>query len=79
MLHSLEVNFSFHLLLYSVLDIVNAKLTLVLSVLQKEYDKTKTQRDQEEKLIVSAWYNMVSVYTYQLGGVSFHASVDISL
>uniref|UniRef100_A0AAY4A7P8 Calponin-homology (CH) domain-containing protein n=1 Tax=Denticeps clupeoides TaxID=299321 RepID=A0AAY4A7P8_9TELE len=26
----------------------------------KEYDKTKTQRDQEEKLVVSAWYNMVS-------------------
>ncbi|RXN23634.1 Hook -like protein [Labeo rohita] len=24
----------------------------------KEYDKTKSQRDQEEKLIVSAWYNM---------------------
>uniref|UniRef100_A0A8C1RBM1 Protein Hook homolog 3 n=1 Tax=Cyprinus carpio TaxID=7962 RepID=A0A8C1RBM1_CYPCA len=23
-----------------------------------EYDKTKTQRDQEEKLIVTAWYNM---------------------
>ncbi|XP_026099762.1 protein Hook homolog 3 isoform X1 [Carassius auratus] len=26
--------------------------------LEKEYDKTKSQRDQEEKLIVSAWYNM---------------------
>lgn len=26
--------------------------------LEKEYDKSKTQRDQEEKLIVSAWYNM---------------------
>uniref|UniRef100_A0A4W6DHG3 Hook microtubule tethering protein 3 n=1 Tax=Lates calcarifer TaxID=8187 RepID=A0A4W6DHG3_LATCA len=26
---------------------------------QKEMDKTKTQRDYEEKLIVSAWYNMV--------------------
>ncbi|XP_073696279.1 protein Hook homolog 3 [Garra rufa] len=26
--------------------------------LEKEYDKTKCQRDQEEKLIVSAWYNM---------------------
>ncbi|XP_069818316.1 protein Hook homolog 3 isoform X1 [Dendropsophus ebraccatus] len=26
--------------------------------LEKEYEKTKTQRDQEEKLIVSAWYNM---------------------
>lgn len=45
---------------------MNAKLTLILSALQKEYDKTKTQRDQEEKLIVSAWYNMVCVYTHQL-------------
>lgn len=26
---------------------------------QKEMDKTKSQRDYEEKLIVSAWYNMV--------------------
>ncbi|XP_063311422.1 protein Hook homolog 3 [Pelobates fuscus] len=26
--------------------------------LEKEFEKTKTQRDQEEKLIVSAWYNM---------------------
>ncbi|XP_069623781.1 protein Hook homolog 3 isoform X1 [Ranitomeya imitator] len=26
--------------------------------LEKEYEKTKSQRDQEEKLIVSAWYNM---------------------
>ncbi|XP_058630894.1 protein Hook homolog 3 isoform X2 [Onychostoma macrolepis] len=26
--------------------------------LEREYDKTKSQRDQEEKLIVSAWYNM---------------------
>ncbi|XP_044126607.1 protein Hook homolog 3 isoform X2 [Bufo gargarizans] len=26
--------------------------------LEKEYEKTKTQREQEEKLIVSAWYNM---------------------
>uniref|UniRef100_A0A8C5N8L1 Calponin-homology (CH) domain-containing protein n=1 Tax=Gouania willdenowi TaxID=441366 RepID=A0A8C5N8L1_GOUWI len=27
--------------------------------LRKEMDKTKSQRDHEEKLIVSAWYNMV--------------------
>ncbi|XP_068090316.1 protein Hook homolog 3 isoform X1 [Hyperolius riggenbachi] len=26
--------------------------------LEKEFEKTKSQRDQEEKLIVSAWYNM---------------------
>ncbi|KAG8454885.1 hypothetical protein GDO86_001201 [Hymenochirus boettgeri] len=26
--------------------------------LEKEFERTKTQRDQEEKLIVSAWYNM---------------------
>uniref|UniRef100_A0A8I5ZUA0 Hook microtubule-tethering protein 3 n=1 Tax=Rattus norvegicus TaxID=10116 RepID=A0A8I5ZUA0_RAT len=26
--------------------------------LEKEYEKTKTQRDMEEKYIVSAWYNM---------------------
>ncbi|KAJ8007472.1 hypothetical protein DPEC_G00117860 [Dallia pectoralis] len=30
----------------------------MLHSLEKEYDKTKIQRDQEEKLIVSAWYNM---------------------
>uniref|UniRef100_A0A665XA63 Hook microtubule tethering protein 3 n=1 Tax=Echeneis naucrates TaxID=173247 RepID=A0A665XA63_ECHNA len=28
-----------------------------------EMDKTKSQRDYEEKLIVSAWYNMVRQYT----------------
>ncbi|TRY87926.1 hypothetical protein DNTS_005227 [Danionella cerebrum] len=31
---------------------------MLQSLEQKEYDKTKCQRDQEEKLIVSAWYNM---------------------
>ncbi|XP_053321730.1 protein Hook homolog 3 isoform X1 [Spea bombifrons] len=30
----------------------------MLLSLEKEYEKSKTQRDQEEKLIVSAWYNM---------------------
>uniref|UniRef100_A0A8B9JPL5 Hook microtubule tethering protein 3 n=1 Tax=Astyanax mexicanus TaxID=7994 RepID=A0A8B9JPL5_ASTMX len=30
----------------------------MLHSLEKEYDKTKSQRDHEEKLIVSAWYNM---------------------
>uniref|UniRef100_A0AAZ3PV67 Protein Hook homolog 3 n=1 Tax=Oncorhynchus tshawytscha TaxID=74940 RepID=A0AAZ3PV67_ONCTS len=30
----------------------------MLHSLEKDYDKTKAQRDQEEKLIVSAWYNM---------------------
>ncbi|KAM9734507.1 protein Hook homolog 3 isoform 1-T1 [Menidia menidia] len=30
----------------------------MLHSLEKEMDKTKSQRDQEEKLIVSAWYNM---------------------
>uniref|UniRef100_A0A3P8YD16 Calponin-homology (CH) domain-containing protein n=1 Tax=Esox lucius TaxID=8010 RepID=A0A3P8YD16_ESOLU len=30
----------------------------MLHSLEKEYDKTKSQRDQEEKLIVSAWYSM---------------------
>ncbi|XP_041090324.1 protein Hook homolog 3 isoform X2 [Polyodon spathula] len=30
----------------------------MLHSLEKEYEKTKGQRDQEEKLIVSAWYNM---------------------
>ncbi|XP_048378595.1 protein Hook homolog 3 isoform X5 [Stegostoma tigrinum] len=30
----------------------------MLHSLTKEYEKTKIQRDQEEKLIVSAWYNM---------------------
>uniref|UniRef100_A0A8C5GYU1 Calponin-homology (CH) domain-containing protein n=1 Tax=Gouania willdenowi TaxID=441366 RepID=A0A8C5GYU1_GOUWI len=31
----------------------------MLHSLEKEMDKTKSQRDHEEKLIVSAWYNMV--------------------
>ncbi|XP_066507753.1 protein Hook homolog 3 isoform X2 [Hoplias malabaricus] len=30
----------------------------MLHSLEKEYDKAKSQRDHEEKLIVSAWYNM---------------------
>ncbi|XP_064415232.1 protein Hook homolog 3 [Latimeria chalumnae] len=30
----------------------------MLHTVEKEYEKMKTQRDQEEKLIVSAWYNM---------------------
>lgn len=34
---------------------------------QKEMDKTKTQRDYEEKLIVSAWYNMVRALRTGLG------------
>uniref|UniRef100_A0A4W3K3V6 Hook microtubule tethering protein 3 n=1 Tax=Callorhinchus milii TaxID=7868 RepID=A0A4W3K3V6_CALMI len=29
--------------------------------LMNEYEKTKNQRDHEEKLIVSAWYNMVRI------------------
>lgn len=36
-------------------------------VLQKEYEKTKTQRDMEEKYIVSAWYNMVRENIMQFG------------
>ncbi|XP_056146315.1 protein Hook homolog 3 isoform X2 [Lampris incognitus] len=31
---------------------------MMLHSLEKEMDKTKSQRDYEEKLIVSAWYNM---------------------
>uniref|UniRef100_A0A667XBK0 Protein Hook homolog 3 n=1 Tax=Myripristis murdjan TaxID=586833 RepID=A0A667XBK0_9TELE len=31
----------------------------MLHSLEKEMDKTRSQRDYEEKLIVSAWYNMV--------------------
>lgn len=42
---------------------------------QKEMDKTKGQRDYEEKLIVSAWYNMVrkpeSRHKYQVFTTSF--------
>uniref|UniRef100_A0A672JGD4 Protein Hook homolog 3 n=1 Tax=Salarias fasciatus TaxID=181472 RepID=A0A672JGD4_SALFA len=44
MLHSLEMEKSF--------------LCFGVSSSQKEMDKTKCQRDHEEKLIVSAWYNM---------------------
>ncbi|XP_068129586.1 protein Hook homolog 2 [Hyperolius riggenbachi] len=29
--------------------------------LETDFEKTKSQRDQEEKLIISAWYNMVSL------------------
>lgn len=32
---------------------------------QKEMDKAKGQRDYEEKMIVSAWYNMVRTGTTQ--------------
>ncbi|XP_034751302.1 protein Hook homolog 3 isoform X2 [Etheostoma cragini] len=34
----------------------------MLHSLEKEMDKTKSQRDYEEKLIVSAWYNMGMSY-----------------
>ncbi|KAL6033621.1 hypothetical protein STEG23_018564, partial [Scotinomys teguina] len=41
--------------------------------LEKEYEKTKSQRDMEEKYIVSAWYNMLhfsaSVYLYRVTGM----------
>uniref|UniRef100_A0A3B4APE7 Calponin-homology (CH) domain-containing protein n=1 Tax=Periophthalmus magnuspinnatus TaxID=409849 RepID=A0A3B4APE7_9GOBI len=37
----------------------------MLHSLEKEMDKTKTQRDYEEKLIVSAWYNMVKKTAFQ--------------
>uniref|UniRef100_A0A2K5C7U6 Hook microtubule tethering protein 3 n=1 Tax=Aotus nancymaae TaxID=37293 RepID=A0A2K5C7U6_AOTNA len=30
--------------------------------LEKEYEKTKSQREMEEKYIVSAWYNMIPLY-----------------
>lgn len=35
------------------------KKSFIFPSKQKEMDKTKSQRDYEEKLIVSAWYNMV--------------------
>lgn len=38
---------------------LNSFVSLHVVVLQKEYEKTKSQRDMEEKYIVSAWYNMV--------------------
>lgn len=34
-------------------------LRCLFSSQQKEMDKAKGQRDYEEKMIVSAWYNMV--------------------
>uniref|UniRef100_A0A4W4HE84 Protein Hook homolog 3 n=1 Tax=Electrophorus electricus TaxID=8005 RepID=A0A4W4HE84_ELEEL len=34
----------------------------MLHSLEKEYDKAKSQRDHEEKLIVSAWYNMMALW-----------------
>uniref|UniRef100_A0A8C7XGI8 Hook microtubule tethering protein 3 n=1 Tax=Oryzias sinensis TaxID=183150 RepID=A0A8C7XGI8_9TELE len=46
----------------------------MLHSLEKEMDKTKSQRDHEEKLIVSAWYNMVRTVLYDLNlnaGVAF--------
>eukprot|EP00063_Salmo_salar_P067646 XP_014042481.1 PREDICTED: protein Hook homolog 3-like [Salmo salar] len=45
----------------------------MLQSLEKDYDKTKAQRDQEEKLIVSAWYNMVRV-VYCTSTVLLHVS-----
>lgn len=38
---------------------VNESTTPLLVSQQKEMDKAKGQRDYEEKMIVSAWYNMV--------------------
>lgn len=37
-----------------------------------DFEKTRSQREQEEKLLISAWYNMVSVPAPWLesGGVS---------
>uniref|UniRef100_A0A3B1IQ42 Protein Hook homolog 3 n=1 Tax=Astyanax mexicanus TaxID=7994 RepID=A0A3B1IQ42_ASTMX len=43
----------------------------MLHSLEKEYDKTKSQRDHEEKLIVSAWYNMVSETQFEQGILMF--------
>uniref|UniRef100_A0A8D0D0Q6 Protein Hook homolog 3 n=1 Tax=Sander lucioperca TaxID=283035 RepID=A0A8D0D0Q6_SANLU len=42
----------------------------MLHSLEKEMDKTKSQRDYEEKLIVSAWYNMVRRTFLQLKTVT---------
>ena len=30
-------------------------------VLQHDYEKSRVRHDQEEKLIITAWYNMVSL------------------
>lgn len=70
MLHSLEVIECWHVLarnpvdsqLVAQQDYFRTWITYFLfnfPYKQKEMDKTKGQRDYEEKLIVSAWYNMV--------------------
>lgn len=38
---------------------MNESTTPLFVSQQKEMDKAKGQRDYEEKMIVSAWYNMV--------------------
>nr|KAG8594961.1 hypothetical protein GDO81_001378 [Engystomops pustulosus] len=44
--------------------------------LEKEYEKTKTQRDQEEKLIVSAWYNMGMTLHKKLQRIDWQVQVQ---
>lgn len=62
MLLSLEVNEptlkGYINIIYSI-TLLNVTLMFCAYFKQKEMDKTKSQRDHEEKLIVSAWYNMV--------------------
>ena len=36
------------------------KIIIFLMILQKDFEKSSQVRDQEEKYIVNAWYNMVS-------------------
>ncbi|KAK4806783.1 hypothetical protein QYF61_005579 [Mycteria americana] len=52
--------------------------------LEKEYEKTKSQREMEEKFIVSAWYNMPVVKTMvrqavPLQPMEVHGGADIHL
>lgn len=34
------------------------------SCVQHDYERSRARYDQEEKLLISAWYNMVSAHTY---------------
>lgn len=41
----------------------NDHLVLVSVCFQHDFEKTRSRHDQEEKLIISAWYNMVRRYS----------------
>lgn len=42
---------------------IDARLLFLFIFAQHDFEKSRVRHDQEEKLIISAWYNMVSTET----------------